>query len=69
MATTKGFIFAIFNIFINFDTPEWMLLEQVDDCEELSKFLSSEKWTNFSLGEVYLDFVSKYPKRIVILDK
>jgi hypothetical protein len=46
-----------------------MLLEQVDDCEELSKFLSSEKWTNFSLRKVYLDFVSKYPKRIVILDK
>jgi hypothetical protein len=45
-----------------------MLLEQVDDCEELSKFLSSEKWTNFSHGEVYLDFVLKYPKRIVTLE-
>ena len=46
-----------------------MLLEQVDDCEELSKFLSSEKWRIFSLGEGYLDFVSKYPKRFIILDK
>ena len=56
-------------IFFNFDTHEWMLLEQVDDCEELSKFLSSEKWTNFSLGKGYLDFVFKYPKRVIILDK
>jgi hypothetical protein len=61
--------YNFFTYFVNFDTPEWMLLEQVDDCEELSKFLSSEKWTNFSLGDGYLDFVSKYPKRIVILDK
>ena len=65
----RGLYLQFLTYFINFDTLEWMLLEQVDDCEELSKFLSSEKWTNFSLGEVYLDFVSKYPKRIVILDK
>jgi hypothetical protein len=65
----RGLYLQFLTYFINFDTPEWMLLEQVDDCEELSKFLSSEKWTNFSLGKVYLDFVSKYPKRIVILDK
>jgi len=24
-----------------FDIPEWMLLEQVDDCEQLSIFLAS----------------------------
>jgi hypothetical protein len=46
-----------------------LLDEQVDDCEELSKFLSSGKWTNFLIGEVYLDFVSKYPKRIIVIDK
>jgi hypothetical protein len=55
--------------FINFEHPEWMLLEQVDDCEELSKFLSSEKCTSFPLGKVYMDFVSKYLKRIIIVDK
>ena len=65
----RGLYLQFLTYFFNFDTLEWMLLEQVDDCEELSKFLSSEKLTNFSLGEVYLDFVSKYPKRIVILDK
>jgi hypothetical protein len=23
---------------VNFDTPEWMLIEQSDDCEELTQF-------------------------------
>ncbi len=65
----RGLYLQFLTYFINFDTPEWMLLEQVDDCEEVSKFLSSEKWTNFSFGEVYLDFASKYPKRIIVIDK
>jgi hypothetical protein len=46
-----------------------MLLEHVDDCEELSMFLSSEKWTTFSLGKVNLEFVDKYPKRIIFINK
>ncbi len=46
-----------------------MLLEQADDCEEISKFLSRKKWTNVPTEEGYLDFVSKYPKRIIIIDK
>ena len=29
--------------FVSFDIPEWMLLEQVDDCEQLSIFLNTEK--------------------------
>ena len=29
--------------FVSFDIPEWLLLEQVDDCEQLSVFLESEK--------------------------
>ena len=65
----RGPYLKFLTYFVNSHTPEWMLLKQVDDCEELSKFLSSEKWTNFSLGKVYMDFVSKYPKRIIILDK
>jgi hypothetical protein len=55
--------------FVNFDTPEWMLLEQVNDCEELTKFLQSEKWNKFSLGKVYLQFVAQYPKRKIVIDK
>jgi hypothetical protein len=30
--------------FGRYNVPEWMLLEQVDDCEQLSVFLSSYVW-------------------------
>ena len=40
--------------FVSFNIPEWMLLEQVDDCEQLSIFLNNEKWNVFSLGKDYL---------------
>ena len=46
-----------------------MLLEQIADCEELSMFLTSQKWTTFFLGKDYLEFVDKYPKRIIALNK
>ncbi len=42
--------------FASFDILEWLLLEHVDDCEQLSIFLDKEKWNNFSKGENYLDF-------------
>ena len=29
--------------FVSFDIPEWLLLEQVDDCEQSSIFISCEK--------------------------
>ena len=29
--------------FVSFDIPEWLLLEHVDDCEQLSIFMASEK--------------------------
>ncbi len=65
----RGLYLQFLTYFIDFDTLEWMLLEHIGDCEELLKFLSSEKWTNVSIGEVYLDFVSKYPKRIIVINK
>ena len=46
-----------------------MLLEQVDDCKELSKFLTSQKWIHFFLGKDYLEFVEKYPERIIVINK
>ena len=55
--------------FVSFDIPEWLLLEQVDDCEQLSVFLDSEKWNNFSKEEDYLNFASKFPMRKVIVNK
>ena len=29
--------------FVSFYIPEWLLLEQVDDCEQLPIFMASEK--------------------------
>jgi hypothetical protein len=55
--------------FVSFDIPEWMLLEQVDDCEQLSIFLNTEKWNIFSLGKDYLEFVAKYPMRNIVVRK
>jgi hypothetical protein len=55
--------------FVSFDIPEWLLLEQVDDCEQLSIFMGSEKWNIFSKGKEYLDFANKFPMRIAIVDK
>ncbi len=34
--------------FVRYDIPEWMLLEQVDNCERLYVFLSSDIWAQFS---------------------
>jgi len=64
----RGLYSQFLTYFVNFDTPEWMLLDQVNDCEELSKFLTSQKWTTFFLGKDYLEFVDKYPKRIIVLN-
>ena len=54
---------------MSFDIPEGMLLEQADDCEQLSMLLSSEKWNVFSLGKDCLKFVTKYPMRNVVVHK
>jgi len=39
--------------FVSFDIPEWLLLEQVDDCEKFSFFKGSEKGNTFSKGKYY----------------
>jgi hypothetical protein len=65
----KGLYLQFLTYFVNFDTPEWMLLEQIDECEELSKFLDSQKWKTFSQGEIYTRFVEKYPTRNVVINK
>ncbi len=36
--------------FVSFDIPEWLLLEQLDDCEQLSIFIAIENEI-FSLKE------------------
>ena len=54
---------------VSFDIPEWLLLEQVDDCEQLSIFIASEKWNFFFKETEYLHFENKFPMRAVIVDK
>jgi hypothetical protein len=58
-----------FSRFVSFDILEWMLLEQVDDCEQLPIFLTNEKWNVFSLDKDYLEFVAKYPMRNIVVHK
>ena len=54
---------------MSFDILVWLLLEQVDDCEQLSISGGSEKLNNFSRGKDYLDFSNKFPMRIVLVNK
>ena len=37
--------------FVSFDIHEWLLLEQIDDWEQLSIFIASEKLNIFSKGK------------------
>ena len=55
--------------FVSFDIPEWMLLEQVDDSEQLSILLNTQKWNVFSLGKDYLELIDKYPMRNIFVYK
>jgi len=54
---------------VPFDIPEWMLLEQVNECEQLSTFPSSEKWEKFSMCIEFFEFVAKYPMRNIDIHK
>ena len=67
MAKKERSLLAFLTHFLSLNIPEWMLLEQVDDCEQLSIFLNTEKWTIFSLGKDYLEFVAKYPMRNMVV--
>ncbi len=46
-----------------------MLLEQVDDCEQLFLFLSSDVWAQFSQTQSYIQFKTRHPTRDVDLQK
>jgi hypothetical protein len=48
---------------------DMVLLEQVDECEQLSIFPSSEKLNIFSLGKDNLEFVAKYLMRSIVVHK
>jgi hypothetical protein len=55
--------------FVGYNVPEWMLLEQVDDCEKLFVFLSSDVWAQFSQTQPYDQFKAKHLARDVDLQK
>jgi hypothetical protein len=63
----RGLHLQFLTHFVSFDILEWILLEQVDDCEQLFIFLSSEKWNLFSLDKDYLEFVAKYPMKNLVV--
>ena len=46
-----------------------MLLEQVDTCEQLFVFLSSNVWAQFSQTQAYIQFKARHPARDVDLQK
>jgi len=50
----RGLYLQFLTHFVGYDVPEWMLLEQVDDCEQLSVFLSSDVGTQFSQTQPYV---------------
>ncbi len=55
--------------FVSFDIPEWLLIEQVDDCEQLSIFLDNEECYKISKGEKKLDLEDTFPMRKVIVNR
>ena len=55
--------------FVGYDVPEWMLLEQVDACEQLSMFLSSSVWAQFSQTQSYMQFKTRHLARDVGMNK
>ena len=55
--------------FVGYHVPEWMLLEQVNDCEKLSAFLSSNVWAQFSQTQSYMQFKTRHPARDVDINK
>ena len=65
----RGHYLQFLTRFVSFDIPEWLLLEQDDNCERLSIFLGNEKWNTSSKGQFYLDFADKFQMRMVIVNK
>jgi len=65
----RGPYLQFWTVFVSFDIREWLLLEQVDDCEQLSIFLGNEKWNTFPKGKDYFDFVNKFPMSNFIVNK
>jgi hypothetical protein len=55
----RGPYFQFLTHFVGYDVHKWMLLEQVDDCEHLSVFLSSDVWARFSQTQSYMQIKTR----------
>ncbi len=67
MPRRRGSYLQFLTHFVSFDIHEWLLLEQVDDCEQQSNFIDNEKWNSFSKGGNYLVFADKFPRGRLLL--
>jgi hypothetical protein len=65
----RGLYFQFLTHFIGYDALEWMLLEQLDDCEQQSVFLSSNVWARLSQTQAYAKFKTRHLARDVDLHK
>ena len=65
----RGLHLQFLSHFVGYDVPEWMLLEQVDDCEQLFVFLSSNIWAQFPQTHAYVQFKTRHPDRDFDLHK
>ena len=65
----KGPYLQLLTHFVSFDILEWMLLEQVDECEWLSIFVSREKWGKFSMGTNFFDFLPIIKREMLLFTR
>ncbi len=54
--------------FVFFDIPEWLLLENVDECDQLYIFLDSENGITSPTERYLWDFAYKFPMRKVFVN-
>jgi len=67
--TRRGLYLQFLTHFVGYIVLEWMLLEQVDDCEQLFVFLASYIWAQFSQTQSYTQFKTRHAARNVNLQK
>ncbi len=63
----RGPYLQFLRFFVGYDVREWMLLEQLDDCEQISVFLLSDVWKQFSQTHAYIQFKTRCSARDVDL--
>jgi hypothetical protein len=65
--TRRGLYLQLSTHFVGYDVPEWLLFEQVDHCEHLFVFLSSNVWAQFFQTQSFMQFKTRHLARDVDL--